>query len=32
MQRIVANVDNGREMASADIDAAIAALRGERAA
>ena len=29
MQRIVANVDNGWEMASADIDAA---LRGERAA
>jgi len=32
MQRIVANFDNGWEMASADIDAAIAALRGERAA
>jgi hypothetical protein len=29
MQRIVANVDNGWEKASADIDAA---LRGERAA
>ena len=32
MQRIVANLDNGWEMTSADIDAAIAALRGDRAA
>jgi hypothetical protein len=32
MQRIVANFDNGWEMTSADIDAAIAALRGDRAA
>jgi len=32
MQRIVANFDNEWEMTSADIDAAIAALRGERAA
>ena len=32
MQRIVANFDNGWEMASSDIDAAIVALRGEGAA
>ena len=32
MQRIVANFDNGWEMTSADIDAAIAALRGDSAA
>ena len=32
MQRIVANFDNEWEMTSADIDAAIAALRGERVA
>ena len=32
MQRIVANFDNEWEMTSADIDAAIAALRGDRAA
>ena len=29
---IVANFDNERDMTSADIDAAIAALRGDRAA
>ena len=32
MQRIVANFDNEWELTSADIDAAIAALRGDRAA
>lgn len=32
MQRIVANFDNDWEMTSADIDQAIAALRGDRAA
>jgi hypothetical protein len=32
MQRVVANFDNDWEMTSADIDAAIAALRDHRAA
>ncbi len=32
MQRIVANFDNDWEMTSADIDAAVAALRADRAA
>jgi hypothetical protein len=32
MEHVVANFDNDREMTSADIDAAIAALRDNRAA
>ena len=32
MERVVANFDNDWEMTGADIDAAIAALRGDRAA